>query len=163
MTAAHARFHVLPMPYQSCCRIQETGFTTFSYPSLSGLKITLPPSFEYARQVAALLRPATLLPPCQFPTGVNPTSAEIVGEVKDQDLHGLATWPRLHDQMLPSPLVGDVESDPCGVADRYGVKGQSVFTAFIDPVDLSCRVCAFKARTLQLAILHQQQKRHFQP
>ena len=110
----------------------------------------------------ALLRPANPLPPCHFPAGVNPTSAEVVGGEEDRDLHALAKWLRVHDPTHPSPIVGDVESDPCGVADRYGVKGQSVFTAFVNMVDLSCRVCAFKAKTLQLAVLHQQQKRHYQ-
>ena len=151
------------MPCLPCYSTQETGFTTFTYYLGSGLEIILPPSVEYGRQVAELLRPANPLPPCQFPVAVNPASAEVVGEAQDRDLHALARWLYLRDPTLPSPLVGDVESDPHGVSDRYGVKGRTVLSAFIDMPDLSCRVCAFKANTFQLAVLHQQQKRHLQP
>lgn len=79
-----------------------------------------------------------------------------------RELRTFSRWPRLRDQTFPPPTVGDIDaSDPSGVADRYGVKGMSVLTAFINMDDLSCRVCSFKAKTVQLAVLHQQVTLHF--
>ena len=148
------------MPYQPCHCPQKTCVSLAKH-SIIKLELPLYPSIAFAKQVAELPCPP---PPCQFCDGVNPTSADVVGEAEDRirDLHTLAQWPRLQDLTLPSPLVGDVESDHYGVADRYGVKGLSVLTSFIDMDDFSCLVCAFKANTLQLAILHQQWRRHFQ-
>lgn len=77
------------------------------------------------------------------------------------DFLALARWPRLRDPTLLPPTVGGIESDPSGVADQYGVKGQSVLTAFVNVDDFSCRICGFKAETVQLADFHQQQARHF--
>ena len=121
------------------------------------------PSLQYARQAAELLHLPCRPLPGQFPVRVRPTSAEVAAAPQDQiqGLRTLAQWPRLHDPTLPSPIVGAIESDPCGVADRYGVKGDSVLTAFINMDDLSCLVCGFKADTLQFALFHQQRERHF--
>jgi len=152
------------MPYQPCYRTQKTATTVFENPSMSKLDTPLPTSFKYARQIEEQLRSPYPPPPCQCPTDVKPTSAEVVGAPKDQiqDLRTLAQWLRLHDPTLPPRIVGDIESDPCGVADRYGVKGASVLTAFVDMDELSCRVCGFKENSLQLAVLHQQQEHYFQ-
>ena len=152
------------MPYQPRHCPQKTCNVLLANHSTIKLKIPLSSSFEFAARVAELLRLPYPPPPCQCFDGVNPSSADVVGEAGDrtQDLRTLAQWLRLHDLTLPSPTVGDVESDPCGVADQYGVKGLSVLTSFIDMDDFSCLVCAFKANTLQLALLHQQWRRHFQ-
>ena len=39
---------------------------------------------------------------------------------------------RLRDAGLPDPIVGGHNFDPTGIADRLGVKGLSVYTAFIE-------------------------------
>ena len=88
-------------------------------------------------------------------------SEQVNGPTLDE-LRMLAQWLCLRDQALPPPTVGDVEPDPSGVADRYGVRGMSVFTAFVNMENLSCRVCSFRAKTVPQAVLHQQQRRHFQ-
>ena len=150
------------MPYQPRDRTQKTGPTSLANHSMSRLEMPLYLSLEYARQAAESLPPPYSLLPSQLSAGVSPASVEGAEKTKDQiqDLRTLAQWPPLHDPVLPPPIVGDIESDPCGVADRYGVKGQPVLSAFFDMDDLSCRVCSFKANTFQLAILHQQQRRH---
>ena len=91
----------------------------------------------------------------------NNSSEQVEGPTLDE-LRTLAQWPRLRDQVLPSPTVGGIELDPSGVADRYGVKGMSVLTAFVNIENFSCRVCSFKAKGLAPALLHQRQARHFQ-
>ena len=151
------------MPYQPCCRAQNPDTTLCEHHSTSKLNISLPPSFKYACQAAEVLHSTYRPLPCQFPVRVRPTSANVAEAPKDQiqDFRTLAQWLRLRDPTLPSPLVGDIESDPCGIADRYGVKGQSVLTAFINIDELSCHVCGFKADTRELALLHQQLVRHF--
>ena len=91
----------------------------------------------------------------------NNSSEQVNGPTQDE-LRTLARWLCLRDEALPPPTVGDVEPDPSGIADRYGVRGMSVLTAFVNMENLSCRVCSFKAKTVSHAVLHQQQKRHFQ-
>ena len=91
----------------------------------------------------------------------NNSSEQVNGPTLDE-LRTLARWLCLRDQALPPPTVGGVEPDPSGVAERYGVRGMSVLTAFVDMENLSCRVCSFKAKTASTAVLHQQQRRHFQ-
>ena len=118
-------------------------------------------SLEYARQVVEHL----IVPTSHCPCGARPTSVGPVDQVEGptlEELRSLARWLRLRDQTVPPPTVGDIEADPSGVADLYGVKGMSVLTAFVNMEDLSCRVRSFKARTVPLAVLHQQQANHFQ-
>ena len=79
-----------------------------------------------------------------------------------EDLRTLATWPRLLDATLPDPIVGELEYDPAGHADRLGVKGLSVYTAFIEVDSLKCRVCGVQSNGMADAILHQRHRRHFQ-
>lgn len=74
----------------------------------------------------------------------------------------LAAWPRLRNAALPDPVVGGLESDPAGVADRLGVKGLSVYTSFIEMDSLRCRVCGDQSTETGLALLHQRHERHFQ-
>lgn len=154
------------MPYQPCYHAQNPETTLNQNHSTSKLNIQLPQSCEYARQAAEVRHSPCWTLPCQLPIGVRPTSADVAMAPKNQiqGLRTLAQWPPLHDSTTPSPLVGDIESDPCGIADQYGVKGESVLTAFVDTDELSCHVCGFKADTLELALLHQQQQleRHFQ-
>ena len=121
----------------------------------------MPVSFEYARQVVEHL----IAPTSHCPCGASPTSVGPVEQVEGptlDELRALAQWLHLRDQTLPPLTVGDIEADPSGVADLYGVKGMSVLTAFVNMEDISCRVCSFKARTVQLAVLHQQLANHFQ-
>jgi hypothetical protein len=147
-------------PYQPSHVTQRTGTPLANHSTPK--QVPLPLSFEYARQAAKQCCAQT---PGQPASIVSSTSAEVVGEPEERirSLRVLAQWQRLHDPMLPSPIVGDIESDPWGVSDRYGVKGLSVLTAFVDMDDFSCWVCSSKAQTLELAVLHQQQARHFQP
>ena len=105
------------------------------------------------------------VPTSHCPCGASTTMVGAVEQIEGptlDELRMLARWLRLRDQTVPPPTVGDIEADPSRVADLYGVKGMSVLTAFVNMEDLSCRVCPFKARTVQLAVLHQQQANHFQ-
>lgn len=151
------------MSYQPCHCTQNPDTTSYENHSTSKLNIPLPLSFKFAHQAAKVLHSPCWPLPCQFPIGVRPSSAEVADTPADQiqGLRTLAQWPRLHDPTLPSPLVGDIESDPHGIADRYGRKGGPVLTAFFDIDELSCHVCGFKADTLQHALFHQQRERHF--
>ena len=74
----------------------------------------------------------------------------------------LATWSRLRNAGLPEPIVGGLDVDPTGVADRLGVKGLSVYTAFIEMESFQCRVCGVQSSGMALALLHQRHQRHFQ-
>ena len=74
----------------------------------------------------------------------------------------LATWPRLRNAGMPDPIVGGLELDPTGVSDRLGIKGLSVYTAFIEGEFFRCRVCGERANGMSLALLHQRHRRHFQ-
>jgi len=121
-------------------------------------KFELPTSFEYARQAA-------IQPISHCSCGASSTSMGPVEQVEGptlDELRTLSRWPRLHDQTLPPPTVGAIESDPSGIADLFGMKGLPVLTAFVNAEDLSCRVCSFKAKTVELAVFHQQQVYHFQ-
>jgi hypothetical protein len=116
--------------------------------------ITLPTSLEYehyAQQRRLKYASSTEVTP--KPNGT--------GEVLE-DLYILAAWPRLRDATLPDPTVGDLESDPAEIASWYGVKGMSVYTAFIDRDSLRCRVCGDQSYDMTRAILHQRLQRHFQ-
>ena len=85
------------------------------------------------------------------------TTAQILA-----DLRVLAAWPRLRTATLPDPVVGGVDFDPAGIADRLGVKGLSVYTAFIERESHRCRVCGAQSSDMALALLHQRHQRHFQ-
>ena len=82
-------------------------------------------------------------------------SAEVT---PDRALHELAKWLRPH---LPEPVVGGLDADPGGFTDQLGVKGLSVYSAFVDMEGLRCRVCSQASDTIDLAILHQRQRRHY--
>ena len=97
----------------------------------------------------------------------SPSSPSLVKESDDtaqilEDLRMLATWPRLRNATLPDPVVGGIDHDPTGVANRLGVKGLSVYTAFIERESLRCRVCGVPSSGMALALLHQRHQRHFQ-
>ena len=156
-----AQVQALSIPYQTCHHTQNPDTATVENNSTSKLNVLLLPSFKYVRQAAASLHSACRRLPCQC---VRPTSAEVATAPKEQiqDLHSLGQWLYHHDPTLPPPIVGAIDSDPHGVADRYGVKGKSVLTAFVDIDELSCRVCGYEATTRELALRHQQQERHFQ-
>ena len=75
----------------------------------------------------------------------------------------LAAWLRLlDDASSPEPVVGGLVHDPTGVADKLGVNGLSVYTAFIERESFQCRVCDFQSSGVSLALLHQRIRRHFQ-
>jgi len=159
--ASCAQVQTLSTPYQPCYRTQNPDTALFETHSTSELNMLLLPSFKFARQAAASLHSPCRRLPCQC---VRPTSAEVATAPKEQiqELRTLGQWLYHHDPTLPPPIVGGIESDHGGVADRYGVKGKSVLTAFVDIDELSCRVCGYEATTRELALLHQQQERHFQ-
>ena len=137
----------------------RTDPASFTY--RSAFKCQLPVSFEYARQAAERLIPDV----SQRPFGASSASAESVEQVEGPiqgELRTFSQWPRLGDQPPPPPTVGDMAYDLSGFTDSYGVKGTLLLTTFINMEDLSCRVCSFKAGTVQLAVLHQQVTSHFQ-
>jgi len=74
----------------------------------------------------------------------------------------LATWPRLRIATLPDPIVGGHDHDPTGVSERLGMKGLSVYSAFVEPESLRCHVCGDQSKDMALALLHQRLLRHFQ-
>ena len=76
----------------------------------------------------------------------------------------LAKWPGLQNALLPNsePTVGGVEVDPVGLADQLGVKGLSVYSAFVDVDGLRCQVCGQSSDTIKTAIVHQRHMRHYQ-
>jgi len=77
-------------------------------------------------------------------------------------LRELAKWLRLHSLHLPGPIVGGHAVDPAGLIDRLGIKGLSVYSAFIDMEYLRCRVCGHHSESISLAMLHQRHQRHYQ-
>ena len=80
-----------------------------------------------------------------------------------EDLRILANWPRLRDASLPDPVVGGRDNfDPTGVADRLGIKGLSVYSAFIEWESYRCYVCGERSNGMAQALLHQRHRRHFQ-
>ena len=99
------------------------------------------------------------------PVGRPPPEAALKPETENQileDLRELAAWLRPRGGVLPDPIVGGLEFDPTGVTDRLGVKGMSVYTAFIDFDSLRCRICGAQSSAIELALLHQRTQRHFQ-
>ncbi len=78
------------------------------------------------------------------------------------DLRKLATWSRLRVASLPDPVVGGNDFDPTGVANRLGMKGLSVYSAFVDRESYRCHVCGIRSEGMSLALLHQRHWRHFQ-
>ena len=123
---------------------------------------------RHARLLADHLKPNSLPRYNRPPSACLPSADVIVTQVANtatqilEDLRTLAAWPRLRDPTLPDPIVGDLESDPAGIADRLGVKGLSVYTAFIEMDSLQCRACGHQSGETALAILHQRHRRHFQ-
>jgi len=149
-----------PLNPNQPCR-PRTNPPSFANPSTLGFEATLPVSFEYARQVAERSYLTHQARPCgASSTPVGPAE-QVEGQIQGE-LRILARWARLRDQTLPPLTVGDLESDPLGVADRYGVKGMSVLTSFINMENFSCRVCSFTAETVEVALLHQERMLHFQ-
>ena len=98
---------------------------------------------------------------------IHPPSAEETPEEQAQRLEALrelAKWSRLRNALHPNsePTVGGFEVDPAGVADRLGVKGLSVYSAFLDIDGLRCRICGQGSPTIDAAMLHQRHMRHYQ-
>ena len=79
-----------------------------------------------------------------------------------EDLRKLASWPRLRIATLPDPVVGGHDFDPTGVSERLGMKGLSVYSAFVDRESYRCHVCGVRSQEMSLALLHQRHRRHFQ-
>jgi hypothetical protein len=128
--------------------------------------ISLPNSLYHARFLAEQLKPNTV-PQHDHSPSTSPSSAEITqdSDATAQDLENLrilAAWPRLHNASLPDAITGGIESDPGGIADQLGVKGLSVYTAFVEMESLRCHVCGERSSELALALLHQRHQRHFQ-
>jgi hypothetical protein len=156
LIASHAPAQRLSMPNPALVPPACTNST----PPL-GSNTKLPISFLHAQFLAEhqySQPPLSTGPP---PAGVAPSN--VTAQIPE-DLRTLASWPRLRNATLPDPIVGGIESDPAGIADRHGVKGMPVYTAFIDPdADLPrCRVCGDQSSDMALATLHQRHERHFQ-
>lgn len=142
--------------------------TTYSNVLSPGSTTALPISFYHARFLAERISPNPLpLPQNGHPLSTSPVSAEVTPEPDAaarilEEVRALAIWLRLHQPTLQNLVVGGLESDPGGIADRLGVKGLSVYTAFIDMELLRCRVCGHQSNGIALAVLHQLHRRHFQ-
>ena len=124
------------------------------------------PSFLHAQFFAEHSKPNTL-PHYDLSPASSPSSAKVTPESETtaeilEDLRVLATWPRLRDVTLPEPVVGGLDLDPSGTLDRLGVKGLSVYTAFIERESHRCRVCGVPSSEMALALQHQRHERHFQ-
>lgn len=125
----------------------------------------IPLSFQYAQSLAE--RPIGN-PPHQYdhpPPRVSPAEVAPNSDGTAQlleDLRILATWPRLRVATLPDPVVGGHDFDPTGVADRLGMKGLSVYSAFVERESYRCHVCGVQSKGMSLALLHQRNRRHFQ-
>jgi hypothetical protein len=121
----------------------------------------IPPSFRYAeRPQVNPLHQYAFPPPRVPPVEVAPRSdatAQILTELRI-----LATWPRLRVTTLPEPVVGGHDFDPTGISDRLGIKGLSVYSAFVERESFQCRVCGIRSKGMSLALLHQRHRRHFQ-
>jgi hypothetical protein len=124
-----------------------------------------PTSIHYAQ---FLFERAKINPPRQYdhpPLRVSPAEVAPDSDPETQilkDLRKLATWWRLRIATLPDPIVGGHDPDPTEVSDKLGVKGLSVYTAFVEPESLRCRVCGVQSSEMALALLHQRHRRHFQ-
>jgi hypothetical protein len=84
------------------------------------------------------------------------------------DLLRIAIWIVESDFLrfqLLEPIVGDSPNTYPSIIDTYGVKGQSIYTAFFDHLDMEAFVCWNCGHTveadLDLAIAHQRVS-HFQ-
>jgi len=125
------------------------------------------PSFLHARAVSDQLRLGPLHRSGHLPPTAGLAPAELAPESNAtaeilRYLPILATWLRLRDPTLPDDIVGQLDSDPWGIADQFGVKGLSVYTVFIDLESFRCRVCCHQSTDEDLAVFHQRQRRHFQ-
>ena len=99
---------------------------------------------------------------CDHSVSTSAPSAEVTQEPDIiKDLRVLARWLRLRNA-TPDPIVGDLEPDPAGIAERLSAKGLSVYTAIIEMDSLRCRACGHQSSAIELAILHQRRRRHFQ-
>jgi len=158
--APHAATQPLSVP------VVAPPAATYSNPPQLASDIQLPISFCHARFLAGQLK-ANTLPQTDHPPSISPSPAEVTHESNTtaqnlEDLRRLAAWPRLRDATLPDSITGGLESDPGGIADQLGVKGLSVYTAFVDMESLRCHVCGEQSSELALALLHQRHQRHFQ-
>jgi len=138
--------------YQTFAGTQGARDTSIPDPLTFG--VLLPPSFEDARLYAECGNRRH-----QPVMSIKSLSAEVTLGGWTRELRGLAKWLRpLH----PEPVVGGLEVDPAGLVDQIGVKGLSVYSAFVDMEGLRCRICGQGSDTIDMAILHQRHKRHHQ-
>ena len=126
--------------------------------------VPLPPSFQHAKHYAERGNRGH---PCEGLANTHPPSAERTPDELARALMALcelAKWTRLRNALLPDtePTVGGVEVDPAGLADQLGVKGLSVYSAFVDVDGPRCRVCGQSSDTIETAIVHQRHMRHYQ-
>jgi len=67
----------------------------------------------------------------------------------------MAIWPRLRMATRPDPIVGEHDQDRTGVSEKLGMKGLSVYSAFVERESLRCSVCGIQSKDVALALLHQ--------
>jgi hypothetical protein len=123
-------------------------------------KISPPNSLYYDRLLVELLEASTLLQNGLSSAEVTQESDNRVRSLKD--LLGLAACPWFYGSTLPDPIVGKLESDPGGIADRLGAKGMSVYMAFVEMESLRFCVCGKQSSDLALALLRQRHARDLQ-
>ena len=134
-----------------------------------------PPAYTHSSQFASNIQSPAAICRARSPPHPRPNtlpqhdhsppigpSSEVTLDPDTAALRKLATSLRLRSNTLPELTVDGLESDPAGVADRLGMNGLSVYTAFIEKDSLRCRVCGDQSSQLTLAILHQRVYHHFQ-
>jgi len=139
--------------------LNTQGIPVTSYPNRFTFGVSLPPSFLQARNYAER---ANRRHHPQLLASIHPVSAEMTPDQTLASLYELAKWPRLRNTIIPEPAVGGLEVDPAGIVDRLGIKGMSVYTAFIDRETLRCRVCGQGSDTMDVAVHHERHARHYQ-
>jgi len=99
---------------------------------------------------------------------ISPTYPSFDSIKREIDLLKIAIWivgSDFHRFQLLEPIVGDTPMSYPSIVDDYGLKGQSIYTAFFDHLDMKTFVCwkcdhAVEA-DLEAAIAHQRAI-HFQ-
>ena len=107
----------------------------------------------------ALEQPSQSSPPlCPIQPAANKQA-----DVERSDREELARKLRDYLEAHPEPIVGSIDS-PFPFADKYGIKGLSILSAFFDHLDMesfTCHFCNDKRITIDDALVHQRTARHY--
>ena len=102
-----------------------------------------------------------------FEGSISPTFTSLESLNREIDLLRITIWIIGSDFLrlqLLEPIVGDAPMSYPSIVDEYGLKGQSIYTAFFDHLDMKtfgCWRCDHTVATLEAAIAHQRAM-HFQ-